>query len=332
MRTPRSRSSLLVAVCSVALLVPSATGGAAIPRSPCSGTAPALTGKAVAHPSQCIHSPSGTVGPRGHRGQRGAKGSKGLIGSRGLPGIQGETGADGSAGRQGTQGATGSQGATGFTGPIGPVGPQGNDGIDGTNGTDGTDGTDGAAGPTGPRGFTGADGAAGPTGPQGFTGNDGADGPAGPTGPGGSTGPTGASGVQAPAEYAYFYNQGAQTVPVEIDAVFSSNGITTPGFTHAPGTAPILVNTAGVYKVSFSVTSVQVSQFGVFLNSAPVPNSVYGTGAATEQNSGQAIIAIAAGDTLTLRNHSSTAAVTLQTLAGGSQSNVDASLLIEKLN
>ena len=75
-----------------------------------------------------------------------------------------------------------------------------------------------------------------------------------------------------------------------------------------------------------------MSQFAVFLNGAPAPNSVYGTGAATEQNSGQAIITIAAGDVLTLRNHSSTAAVTLQTLAGGSQSNVNASVLIEKLN
>jgi len=36
-------------------------------------------------------------------------------------------------------------------------------------------------------------------------------------------------------------------------------------------------------------------------------------------------------DVLTLVNHSSAAAVTLQTLAGGTQINVNASLLIERL-
>jgi hypothetical protein len=35
---------------------------------------------------------------------------------------------------------------------------------------------------------------------------------------------------------------------------------------------------------------------------------------------------------LTVRNHSSSAAVTLQTLAGGTQTNVNASILIEKLS
>jgi hypothetical protein len=61
--------------------------------------------------------------------------------------------------------------------------------------------------------------------------------------------------------------------------------------------------------------------------------SGYGSGAGTQQNYGQAIIAVAAGDILTLRNHTSAAAVTLQTLAGGTQTNnVNASILIKKLN
>jgi hypothetical protein len=181
-------------------------------------------------------------------------------------------------------------------------------------------------------------GPAGTTGPQGDVGDDGADGPTGANGPtgasgtNGNTGPTGAAGTQGLAEYAYIYNDAAQTVPIEADVIFNSNGISTPGFTHAPDTTQILVNTPGDYKVSFSVTSVQVSQFAFFLNGAPVPNTIYGAGAATEQNEGQAIISIAGGDTLTLRNHSSTAAVTLQTLAGGSQANVTASVVLEKLN
>jgi hypothetical protein len=43
------------------------------------------------------------------------------------------------------------------------------------------------------------------------------------------------------------------------------------------------------------------------------------------------IITAAAADTLTVRNHTSAAAVTLQTLAGGTQINSNASILIQKL-
>jgi hypothetical protein len=71
---------------------------------------------------------------------------------------------------------------------------------------------------------------------------------------------------------------------------------------------------------------------GLFLNGAPLIGTVYGSGAGTQQTTGQAIVPLAAGDVLTLRNHSSAAAVTLQTLAGGTQTNVNASIVIEKLN
>ncbi len=43
------------------------------------------------------------------------------------------------------------------------------------------------------------------------------------------------------------------------------------------------------------------------------------------------ILTLGAGDVITLRNHSSASAVTLQTLAGGTQQNVNASILIEKI-
>ncbi|MBO1911647.1 hypothetical protein J4G37_43510, partial [Microvirga sp. 3-52] len=63
-----------------------------------------------------------------------------------------------------------------------------------------------------------------------------------------------------------------------------------------------------------------------------VPGTVYGAGAGTQQNNGQAIFTIAAGDTLTLRNHSSAAAVGLASVIGGTQANVNASVVIKKLN
>ena len=43
---------------------------------------------------------------------------------------------------------------------------------------------------------------------------------------------------------------------------------------------------------------VESNQYALFLNGAPVVGTVYGSGAGTQQDNGQAIIAIAAGDVL----------------------------------
>jgi hypothetical protein len=59
--------------------------------------------------------------------------------------------------------------------------------------------------------------------------------------------------------------------------------------------------------------------------------SVYGSGGGTQQNNGQVILALSAGDVVTIVNHSSASAVTLQ-LAGGTQTNVNASVRILKLS
>jgi BclA C-terminal domain len=93
-----------------------------------------------------------------------------------------------------------------------------------------------------------------------------------------------------------------------------------------------LVSIAGDYKVTFNVSGVEPGQFAVFVNGASIPQAIYGSGAGTQQCNGQVIVTLSAGDVLTLQNHFSAAAVTLQTLAGGTQTNVNASVLIEKLN
>ncbi|WP_227590171.1 collagen-like protein [Bacillus velezensis] len=173
--------------------------------------------------------------------------------------------------------------------------------------------------------MTGATGDIGPTGPAGATGATGVTGAAGVTGATGATG----SGL---SEYAYVYNLSAETVAIEAPVIFDSTGITTAGITHAPGTAQIIVTTPGDYEVTFSVSGVEPNQFTLFVNGGPVTNTVYGSGAGTQQNNGQAIITLAAGDILTLVNHTSAAAVTLQTLAGGTQTNVNASIVLKKLN
>ncbi len=121
-------------------------------------------------------------------------------------------------------------------------------------------------------------------------------------------------------------------MPIEADINFDSNGVSTPGLTHAPGSSQITVLNTGIYKVTFSTSGVEPSQMAVFLNGAEVNGATYGSGAGTQQNTGQVILAVGANDVLTVRNHSSASAVTLQTLAGGSQTTTNASVAIEKLN
>jgi hypothetical protein len=88
---------------------------------------------------------------------------------------------------------------------------------------------------------------------------------------------------------------------------------------------------AGIYMVTFTVAGVEPNQMALFVNGVAVPGTVYGSGAGTQPSTGQGLIAAAAGDVLTHRNHSSAAAVTLQSLAGGTQSSTNASLIVAKL-
>jgi hypothetical protein len=234
-----------------------------------------------------------------------------------LQGVTGDTGATGSPG------ATGSQGATGATGPAGPAGATGLQGLQGVTGDSGA---------TGSLGNTGA---TGPAGPQGTTGITGASGPTGATGP---VGATGSAATQGLSEYAYIYNDAAQIVAIEADVTFNKNGVLTTGITHTPGTpgdSGITLVNAGTYEVTFSVSGTEPSQFALFVNTGGVatmvPGTVYGSGAGTQQNTGQVIVTVAAGSILTLRNHSSAAAVTLAEPIGGTQVTVNASVVIEKL-
>ncbi|MFO7536313.1 MAG: hypothetical protein R6X19_11665 [Kiritimatiellia bacterium] len=252
----------------------------------------------------CI-GPPGPMGPQGPAGETGATGPQGPTG---------ETGA------VGPQGPAGINGLNGAPGAIGPQGPQGLQGPAGTNGLNGTNGLDGAMGPQGPAGATGA------TGPQGPTGATGATGP---------QGPAGSNGVcSCLYEYGYVYNVAAQVVPLEADVTFSDNGIATPGITHGLGSSSILFATEGVYKITFSVSGTEPNQFALFINGILVSESVYGSGAGTQQNSGQAILLIGANDVLTLRNHTSAAAVTLAAAPpiGGTVTAVNASILIQQLD
>ncbi|MBM7565771.1 BclA C-terminal domain-containing protein [Paenibacillus sacheonensis] len=172
---------------------------------------------------------------------------------------------------------------------------------------------------------------AGLAGALGAAGLAGATGPTGPTGATGAAGANGATGFGL-SQYGYVYNLLAQVVPVNADVLFDTNGILTPGITHAPGTSQIVVTVPGDYEVTFNVTAVEPNQFTLLLNGNAIAGATYGTGAGTQKNVGQVIVAIPSGGILTLRNHTSASAVTLQTLAGGTEINVNASILLKKLN
>jgi hypothetical protein len=70
----------------------------------------------------------------------------------------------------------------------------------------------------------------------------------------------------------------------------------------------------------------------LFVNGVPALGTTYGSGAGTQQNVGQAIVIVSAGGIVTLRNHSSAAAVGLATPIGGTQPTVNASIIVEKLD
>jgi hypothetical protein len=232
----------------------------------------------------------------------------------------------GHAGVEGLVGAVGPQGVVGAPGSIGIEGLQG---VQGVVGSTGATGSAGAPGTTGSQGTEGAIGVTGPAGPQGIAGAGGAVGPVGSTGPTGAIGLTGSNGL---SQYAYVYNLGAQTVPLEADIAFDTNGVLTSGITHVAGSAGLVLVNAGKYQVTFSVSGTEPSQMALFVNGVMVPGAVYGSGAGTQQNTGQTIVTAAAGAVLTVRNHTSSAAIGLATPIGGTQASTNASVVVDMLD
>ncbi len=218
-------------------------------------------------------------------------------------------------------------------GIIGAAGPQGAQGIAGVLGAIGAAGPVGAQGIAGALGAIGAAGSDGPAGPAGVAGAIGAIGAAGARGAIGATGATGIPGIGGILGYAYVYNTSPQVIALEADIAFDFNGLITSEITHSPGTSQIQTVSAGIYLFHFSVSGTEPSQFALFQNGNLVAGSIYGSGAGTQQNNGQVIVAAAAGDVFTIRNHTSAAAVTLAAAPpiGGTASAVNASVLIERI-
>lgn len=218
-------------------------------------------------------------------------------------------------GPRGPRGFTGPAGPQGFPGPTGPVGPAG---------PSGEPGADGAAGPDGQNGLPGVDGAEGPRGPEGQE---------GPAGLDGLTGPAGRAGDTPLLGYFYIYNTGAQTVQPGSPVTFSTLEQSSSEFSFTLGGSAITINRFGFYELRFSVSSVEPSQFSVYMNGAniAVAGGRYGSGAANQQNTGQVLFVGNQGTVITIRNDLSAGPITLQTNAGGTAVTVNASVSIVKI-
>ena len=171
----------------------------------------------------------------------------------------------------------------------------------------------------------------GPTGPIGPTGASGPIGASGTIGPTGPSGPTGPAGSVATA-YGSVYSTTDQALAAGItDVIFDSDGPLN-GIEHIPGTAAVIVDTAGDYRVSFSVVTDIPSQFNITVNGGLVaPSCVFSAGSSNDQIDGQCLVSLYAGDALSLTSRS-VDTVNLISQLGISGANVDASLIIEKLN
>jgi hypothetical protein len=307
---------------------------------------------------------NGTNGAVGNNGAAGAVGNNGAAGAAGAAGATGATGAAGANGLAGATGATGNNGTAGATGATGASGLAGAAGATGNNGAAGTAGAAGSNGATGANGLKslvtiitelpgihcltggvvaksgvdsnsnnvldvpevtsttyicngerGAAGAAGGTGAQGATGATGATGPAG-------------GGLSA---YGYIYALIRQDVAIDAAVLFDGqSGLV--NIENKAGSSDISILENGNYLVSFSVSGTQSNQFAIFVNGRVVPGSIYGSGAGTQQNNVQVIVGLVKDDKVTLVNYHSAAAVGLQSLSGGTEENVVASVTLLKLN
>lgn len=137
-----------------------------------------------------------------------------------------------------------------------------------------------------------------------------------------------ANGVSA---FGYIYNTTAQSVAVEDPVLFSSTGPVSGGIAHTPAAAAVTVAAAGTYEINWSVTGAEINQFSIFVNGVASATTEYGSGAVNQQNNGQAILVLAAGDSLTLVNHTSAGAITLAATIGGTVATVSASMTIIRL-
>ena len=291
-----------------------------------------------------VSSATAINGIDGIAGTNGTNGTAGAVGATGSAGATGSIGATGTAGTNGTNGTVGAVGATGSTGANGSIGATGTAGANGTNGTAGAVGATGSTGATGSIGATGTAGlvslvsitsesSGANCAYAGIKVSSGID-----TNSDGSlvfseiqSTKYVCNGAPASTAFAYIYNFTEQVVDKEAAIVFDSTG-SISGISHENGSAEIGIRSLGIYLITYSVSGTEPNQFALFVNGRVLEQSVYGSGAGTQQNDGQIIVELNERDSITLVNVSGDKAVTLASKIGGDKLNVNASITILKLN
>lgn len=289
-----------------------------------------LTGMAGTPGTSGANGTPGTPGADGNDGPPGAAGTagaEGAVGAEGTAGAAGLAGAEGAAGAEGPAGAEGARGFAGLIGPGGSEGPRGFIGLPGPEGANGAEGTKGA---------TGGTGAAGAEGPSGAKGVKGSTGEAGLEGPRGLIGPEGPAAQPSFAEfYALMPPDNAATVGAGIPVEFPQTGPTVGGIVRRNATEFVLPS-AGVYRVSFSVSVAEAGQLVIALDSGSgmieLPYTVIGRATGTTPISGEALVkTVASNSAIELRNPTgNTPALTITPVAGGTHA-ASAFFVIQRL-
>lgn len=198
----------------------------------------------------------------------------------------------------------------------------------------------GAQGPVGPQGSQG------PVGPQGLQGVP------GPQGAQGIQGTTGAQGPCCPGSSSStlgtnVYSVMDQSIPSNGVVLFESANVSSSAFniSLAPTTGQIAFLATGIYRISWTVEGqltppfpapVPAWSFTLFLDGSPVPGSTFSSftlfpDEATSTAAGTVIIAVTAGQVLTLQSSSTLPVSIISTIPGSLFPETSASIVIEQL-
>jgi hypothetical protein len=160
-------------------------------------------------------------------------------------------------------------------------------------------------------------------------------GPAGAGGPAGPTGPTGPAAGGLVADFANFYVLTPPTIVIASGAVipFSVDGPAGAGaITRVGATNTFMLNTTGIYEVTWQSDFVEAGQTSLALGAGLVPilRTVVGRATGTTQMFGSVLYAGTAGDILSVINVADTS-LTIPPPDGSSTHGISATLTFKLL-
>ena len=154
-------------------------------------------------------------------------------------------------------------------------------------------------------------GATGPTGPQGLQGIPGEIGPTGATWPSGGI-------INYADFYALMPPDNSATVAPGTDVIFPQDGVNSGASISRIGTNSFNLSKIGTYQIYFNVPVSEAEQLELTVNGVPLTYTVVGRATGTSDISGMFLIdTTTINSVLTVRNPALNAALTITTLAGG---------------